>query len=108
MLARAVDMFDNYSRIEKVNCPVLIFHGRKDEVVPFDHGKELFSRVRPQFQREFVDLPDADHHNIIERLSLYTYIKKLNEFIDYCEKFEQPKQVQQQNKGLSSLSSISS
>lgn len=31
-------MFMNIEKISSVECPVLIFHGKRDEVVPFDHG----------------------------------------------------------------------
>jgi pimeloyl-ACP methyl ester carboxylesterase len=36
------DPFDNVAAIEKYNGPVLIFHGKHDEVIPYDHGKSLY------------------------------------------------------------------
>ena len=32
---------DNNSHLEKVNCPVTIFHGTRDRVIPFEHGEQL-------------------------------------------------------------------
>jgi abhydrolase domain-containing protein 17 len=35
------DMFPNIDRIERVQCPVFIIHGKSDEVVPVEHGGEF-------------------------------------------------------------------
>ncbi len=32
---------DNQSHLEKVTCPVTIFHGTNDRVIPFEHGETL-------------------------------------------------------------------
>ncbi len=40
------DKFRNISRIGRVNCPVLVIHGREDDVVPFWHGEALYRRAR--------------------------------------------------------------
>ena len=34
------DKFRNIDKIKKVNCPVLVMHGKADEVVPFSHGQK--------------------------------------------------------------------
>ena len=39
--------FDSLSRIADVGMPVHIIHGRKDEVVPFEHGQRLHKAARP-------------------------------------------------------------
>jgi pimeloyl-ACP methyl ester carboxylesterase len=36
------DPFDNLETIEKYNGPVLIFHGKHDEVIPYHHGKSIY------------------------------------------------------------------
>merc|ERR1740121_2651419 len=36
------DMFPNVDRIGKVNCPVYIVHGTKDEITPFWHAEDLY------------------------------------------------------------------
>lgn len=41
-----LDMFDNSSAIKHVYCPVLIVHGKNDEIVPYDHGVELAHSCR--------------------------------------------------------------
>jgi predicted peptidase len=39
------DKFRNISRIDNVNCPLLVIHGREDEVIPFWHGQTLFDKA---------------------------------------------------------------
>jgi pimeloyl-ACP methyl ester carboxylesterase len=40
------NMFKNYSKIEKLVCPVKIIHGTNDEVIPIDHGKHLYKLLK--------------------------------------------------------------
>jgi fermentation-respiration switch protein FrsA (DUF1100 family) len=42
----AFDAFCNVKKIHKVNCSVLIVHGTRDDVVPCQHGKELYKLCR--------------------------------------------------------------
>ena len=37
------DEFDNISKIARINCPVLVIHGKKDSTIPFHHGEILFA-----------------------------------------------------------------
>ena len=41
-----IDKFKNISRIGKVNCPVLVIHGREDRTLPFWHGEKLFKKAK--------------------------------------------------------------
>jgi abhydrolase domain-containing protein 17 len=34
-----IDMFLNIDKIENVECPVFLIHGKRDEVVPFEHSQ---------------------------------------------------------------------
>ncbi len=52
------DVFDNRAALSRYSGPVLIFHGRYDDVVPFSHGEEL---ARVSRQSRFVPLNCA--HN---------------------------------------------
>jgi hypothetical protein len=40
------DPFDNLSVIKNYTGPILILHGRRDEVIPFSHGRKLFKSVQ--------------------------------------------------------------
>ena len=50
--------------IQQVNCPVYIFHGTKDEVVPYEESEKLFNLV--QSQRYFYTIEGGTHNNLIE------------------------------------------
>ncbi|MBI1920150.1 MAG: alpha/beta hydrolase [Geobacter sp.] len=52
------DVFDNAAALASFPGPVLIFHGRRDDIIPFEHGKELAGIAR---KARFVELPCA--HN---------------------------------------------
>jgi fermentation-respiration switch protein FrsA (DUF1100 family) len=40
------DPFDSLSLVRTYARPVLVFHGERDEVVPFDHGQQLAAAAR--------------------------------------------------------------
>ena len=40
------DVFQNYKKIRRVNCPTLIMHGTRDTVVPCSNGRALFRNLR--------------------------------------------------------------
>ena len=45
-----IDKFRNIARIGKVNCPVLVIHGKEDRTIPFWHGEKLFDKAKePKF-----------------------------------------------------------
>jgi fermentation-respiration switch protein FrsA (DUF1100 family) len=54
------DRFPNVSLIRKVRAPVLVMHGRLDEVIPFEHGRRLYEKAREPKQHLWVD---KAHHN---------------------------------------------
>jgi uncharacterized protein len=69
--------YDNLGRIERLQAPVLIFHGTEDEIVPFSMGRELFDRAnQPKF---FHPIQSAGHNDTFvvggwdyyQRLSLF-------------------------------------
>ena len=51
--------YDNLKKIPRVALPLLIFHGRRDPTVPFEHGETLFHAAREP--KTFVALEDAGH-----------------------------------------------
>jgi hypothetical protein len=56
------DKFRNLDKIKQVQCPVLVIHGRQDEVIPFWHGARLFELVNAPKTNFWVD--DAGHNNL--------------------------------------------
>ena len=53
------DRYDSIKKIKNINIPILVMHGKKDDVVPFKMGVELFERANEPKYSYFSD--DDDH-----------------------------------------------
>ena len=58
------DKFANLHKIKQVNCPVLVMHGKADEVIPFWHGEQLFAAANKSKLSLWVET--ANHNNLSE------------------------------------------
>ena len=58
------DKFRNLDKITHVRCPVLVMHGRKDEVIPFWQGERLFESANQPKMNLWVDV--AGHNDLAE------------------------------------------
>ncbi len=58
------DKFDNYSKIDKLNSPLLIISGKKDEIVPHKHSIILMKKAKVFKKSVFID--EAIHNNLYE------------------------------------------
>jgi fermentation-respiration switch protein FrsA (DUF1100 family) len=56
--------FDSKHKIPNVRAPVLIIHGTRDEVIPFDLGQTLFSAAREP--KSFWAVEGSGHNNLLE------------------------------------------
>ncbi len=92
MFARPIDMFQNINKIDQVKFPVFIIHGRVDDVVPFDHGVSLYDKVPDEYKYPPEWIENGTHHNIIEKLTVRGYIKKLNDFLTHCTEFAEKRE----------------
>jgi alpha-beta hydrolase superfamily lysophospholipase len=54
--------FDTLSKIGEVKVPVLITHGTRDSIVPFDMGERLYAAARGP--KRFIRVEGAGHHNL--------------------------------------------
>ena len=70
------DKFDNLSKINNLISPLLVLHGKKDEVVPFKMGKKIFEKYNNKKDNVFID--EAMHNNLYE----YGIAKDIMEFIN--------------------------
>jgi fermentation-respiration switch protein FrsA (DUF1100 family) len=57
------DKFNNLRDIRRVHVPVLIIHGRNDEVVPFWHGERLFQNANGP--KQFLPVEGAGHNDVL-------------------------------------------
>jgi fermentation-respiration switch protein FrsA (DUF1100 family) len=72
-----IDRFDSLSKMDRVIAPVLVLHGEKDAIVPFDHGKSMYESVVGEKQSVF--FPDKGHSNL--DIGLLT-----NALVEFCKK----------------------
>lgn len=62
ILVKPWDRFDSLDRISKINAPLLIVHGKRDQVVPYQEGLILFNQaVEP---KKMITFEQLDHHNM--------------------------------------------
>jgi fermentation-respiration switch protein FrsA (DUF1100 family) len=52
--------FNSINKINQVKSPILVIHGKQDELIPFDHGKQIYDA----YKGVKMILPiEAGHHN---------------------------------------------
>lgn len=49
----------------RLQIPTLIAHGTKDHVVPMESGKRLFAALPETIGKKWVEIPGADHDNVL-------------------------------------------
>ena len=69
------DRFNNYDRIKDVTCPLLLIHGQKDSLIPFEKSIQLTERTRGPYE---LILPENMNHN-----DVHIY----DDFLDPINKF---------------------
>lgn len=69
--------YPSIERIGDIDAPLLVVHGRRDEVVPFSHGCTLFEAARSP--KRFVEL--AGGHNDAFGVEVDAYSAALREFV---------------------------
>lgn len=79
--------FVSIDKIEKVACPVMLIHGREDQLISFRESEKLVERIRTEQRLHIVD--DMDHN----RFDLeFDILRPLSEFFDFKRgPFLQPK-----------------
>lgn len=58
----ARNTFDNISKIDKIEAPLLVVHGTNDQVIPFSMGREIFDRASAE--KTFVEIRGGGHNNL--------------------------------------------
>ncbi|GKZ00989.1 hypothetical protein MPSEU_001050400 [Mayamaea pseudoterrestris] len=81
-LLACLDIYPNIDRIPKVNCPVMVIHGKLDQEVDFSHGLQLYRAVAPDLRREPWWVPDRGHNDITDGTGkLGEYIRRIRTFL---------------------------
>lgn len=77
------DKFNSISKIKEVRCPILVIHGKRDEVIPFWHGERLFQAANEPKLSFWVE--GAGHNNLFE-VAGNRYEQVLREFVTLIER----------------------
>lgn len=80
------DKFRNIDKIRQVHCPILVIHGRQDEVIGFWHGTKLFELANEPKMHLWVE---AAGHNDLSIVAGGKYQQTLLEFRDLLEGMRQ-------------------
>ncbi len=71
------DKFPNLDNIKKVKCPILVIHGKADDIIPFAHGEKLFNAaISPKL---YLWVEEANHNDLFG-VAGEKYQKILQEF----------------------------
>jgi hypothetical protein len=70
--------FDSLAKISAVCAPILIAHGTRDDVVPFEMGQELFHAAREP--KRFYAIEGAGHNDVME-VGGDPYLQQLKAFV---------------------------
>jgi len=77
------DRYDNLSKIQQLDRPLLIAHGEQDTIVPIHMGRELFEAV--DGPKRFYAIPGAGHNDTYE-VAGALYWRQWQEFLkDFLE-----------------------
>ena len=71
--------YDTLSKIERVNAPVMVLHGDRDEIVPFSMSRELFDAAKGP--KRFYTIEGAGHNDTYY-VGGPDYFEALREFVD--------------------------
>ena len=64
--------------IQLVRCPISIFHGTEDTVVPYESGERLFNSLNIR-QKRFISIPEGSHNDLVE---FDSYLEGIEEVLD--------------------------
>lgn len=71
--------FATDTRLETIKCPVLIFHGDNDTIIPISHGERVFAGLASS-QKEFVRVEHGEHSNFQFVMGYDEYVRKIVAF----------------------------
>ncbi len=70
--------YDSLSAVKAFEFPVLVVHSKRDEIIPYHHGRRLFEAARPP--KQFLEIDGG--HNGGYLLDSTAYISGLQGFLD--------------------------
>lgn len=80
------DKFPNLNNIKKVKCPILVIHGKADDIIPFAHGEKLFNAaISPKL---YLWVEKANHNDLFQ-VAEEKYRQTLQEFTNLVKRNQQ-------------------
>lgn len=76
------DRFPNSKRLEKITCPVLFIHGKKDRTVLFGHALKNFDSANEPKMKFWLD--NAGHNDVMS-IAGEKYFLELQQFVELIE-----------------------
>ena len=76
------DRFDNLQKIVNITSPVLVIHGKEDEIIPFRHGQLLFEAARQPKMNFWVDRAGHNDLGIIAGNAYWDTALRFKELIE--------------------------
>jgi fermentation-respiration switch protein FrsA (DUF1100 family) len=71
------DKFNNLAKIKRVKCPVLVMHGKRDQIIPLQHGERLFAAAP---EPKWALWAEGAGHNDFEWLAREKYLPAIHDF----------------------------
>lgn len=68
--------FESHEYLKKAQCPVYIFHGTEDEVVPYSQGKKLYESLSKD-QGHLMTIDQGMHKNLASFPEFHTRVKEI-------------------------------
>jgi abhydrolase domain-containing protein 17 len=81
------DRFNNARKVKDIQVPILLIHGRQDEVIPIWHGKKLITLFKYPEKVQSIFIPKASHNNLIA-IAGSRYWHAITNFINQLPKWE--------------------
>ena len=80
------DKFPNLDKIKKVKCPILVIHGKADNIIPFAHGEKLFkAAISPKLS---LWVEEANHNDLFS-IAEEKYRQTLQDFTNLVKANQQ-------------------
>mmetsp|Transcript_31796 Transcript_31796/g.51503 ORF Transcript_31796/g.51503 Transcript_31796/m.51503 type:complete len:292 (-) Transcript_31796:67-942(-) len=72
------DRYHNLDKIDKIGAPLLVVHGTRDEIVPFEHGRRLFQMAKSP--KMMLTVPGGDHNAVVLKAGM-EYFAQMETFL---------------------------
>jgi alpha-beta hydrolase superfamily lysophospholipase len=73
-------------RIKKISLPSLIIHGKEDQLVPLENGKDIYQHLGTKI-KELLIIPSATHNDIM-LVGFKEYYNALQQFIEKTDRIK--------------------